>query len=167
MRIIPGAKHIMIQTLTVISYIPQFARWGLLVAICFLLYHHLSLPSLPWIAAQYAITFIFNLFAGHFFDFLRAYIHNTPHASVTLSYIGMAAFFLNSTIRLLIVLLIVSEISYFVSEHCPDIQSKLLTRFASVRKHVTPLGMALIALTLVKPVAWLVIWISHHPNTVA
>jgi len=155
----------MFQTLTVLSYVPQFARWGLILVVCILLYRHFSLPSLPWIAAQYAITFIFGLFAGQFFDFLRAFVRGTAHLSVTLSYIGVGSILLAGLIKLLTTLLILSEIAYFIYTHCPDVQSKPLSRLVLVRTHVTSLGLMLIALTLVKPAAWLVLSIFRHPNT--
>jgi hypothetical protein len=152
------------QTLHLLGYVPGLARLSLLLATCYVLYRHLSVRALPWLAAHYAVTFLFNLFAGQFFDFLRTFVRSTAHVGTTLGYIGVGAVFLTGFIRLLITLLVLSEIACFVCLHCPDIRSKLLSRLASIRTHVNSLGMTLMALTLVKPVTWLVLWICQHSS---
>jgi len=157
----------MIQTFTILGYGFQIARWGLIFAVCILLYRHVPLPSLPWIAAHYGITFVFGFFAGTFFDFLRAFVHSTAHAGATLASIGAGSILLANAIKFLIALLIISETTYLIYTNYPDIQSKLLIRFVLVHKYIKSLGVTLVALTLIKPVTWLVIWIFHHPNTVA
>ena len=155
----------MIQFLTLLSYVPGFARIGLLLIVCFLLYRRFSLPTLPWLAAHYAIIGIFNIFAGQFFDALRNFVQGTIHVSSTLSYVGVGAILLAGIIKFLVTLLILSEIIYFVYAHCPDVQSKFLARLVLVRTHVTALGITLVALALVKPATWLLIWICHHSST--
>ena len=152
------------QTLNLLGYVPGLARLSLLFATCYVLYRRLSVRVLPWLAAHYAITFLFNLFSGQFFDFLRTFVRSTTHVGATLGYIGIGAIFLTGFTRLLITLLVLSEIAFFVCLHCPDIRSKLLSRLVGIHTHVNSLGMTLLALTLVKPVTWLVLWICQHSS---
>ena len=157
----------MIQTLTVLSFIPGYARWTLLLAVLFVLYRRFSLPSLPWIAAYYAITVGFSFFAGQFFDFLREFVHSTAHGWIALTYVGAGSSLLFGLIKFLITLMLMLEVAYFVYSYCPEVHSKLLSRLVLVRKHVNLLGLALVALALVKPVTWLVLWLCRHPAATA
>ena len=61
-------------------------------------------------------------------------------------------------INLIVVLLVLSEITYFISTHCPDVESELISRLLPVHRYVAQLGIVLVILSLTPVVCTLVVW---------
>src|SRR5205809_1082160 len=128
----------MIQSLLILDALPQIAKWSLLIADCILLYRQLSLPTLPWLAAHYALTLPVRPLTAYVVKHVTKHPHTSNESlGRSLSYLYAGNLFLSSLISLLVVVLLLSEVAHFVSIHYPNIKSRLLSRILFARRHVT------------------------------
>jgi hypothetical protein len=151
--------------LGLLAYALMFARWGFVLAVCFVLSRRLSLPALPWLAGHYAITALSSPFGYYIERYVPRYINTVRNfGGSALSLIVGVTLLLAATCSFIVALLVLSEIAYFVSNHRPEIRSKLLSTLSSIHRYIPWLGVALICLTLVHPVFIFLIWRHHHAN---
>ena len=141
-------------------------KWFLILAVLIWLYKNLALPTLPWLVAQYLITVTIALVASlllkPFSDFIGSYASHAHHLGDEITMIRYITVVLDSTISLLIALLILSEISNIIAQHFPATESRVIMGLKSLHRHVTLLGIALNFLTLVRPAAMAIFWIAHR-----
>jgi hypothetical protein len=145
----------MLQAIYILTIALSLIGMGSVVAVCLILYRRLPLPSFPWLAAYCAIEILAILLSRHIVGMFSDPGHGSTVHSLALWSAGLA---LGSSItHLLVITLILSEIVYFTSQHYPGIKSELFSFLLLMRKYVTPLGVALVSISLLPVVIDLVL----------
>jgi hypothetical protein len=138
------------------------AVWlALLIYGGFALYRTLRLPSLPWLGAHYGFKLII-------FPAVSAFLRDaesapfSPLAFVTASYQASVYICVGSLTNLLAVVIAFSDVAFLISKAYPNMQSRVLSFFLGVRRHVTSLGIILMALTVLNPILMILFHFSER-----
>jgi len=154
-------------TLGMLSYISYVALWTLVLVFGIWTYRRLKLRSLPWLGAYAVLSLVLGCFKpmitrqvvdGMVSQYVPPFGWSFGQFMATWHY---ADSFIAGVTKLLLGILILSDIAFLLSKVGVEVEGSFLNRFLAMRERSISLGIAMIVFMLSGPAITLALYIHY------